>query len=614
MAGMAITADDINAIMQLTKAPSVEGVTRTSAPSNAQQESNSIAIRANSAVLPTNPINAGAQAANQRAADANAAYQQTSATIMEALAAGNETRNDSYVKIKGAEEEIRAAKGIVAEGQQQIIDRNLGILRQAAKPVADIIAETARENAISQSKAEVILDKQRELREAPGIGGMLTRLWVGNDLTEEYNAVAVEYNSRASIQADAIASTNAIAAFEKSLLPPKTPEQAAAELTLIKSAAVTEAQKANLDQLKDSTDYFNTVLAVGTAARVAASGDAAFKTNVSQAEFTAKVHAMTVAGDMAMRVAALTEAQASVGGKLEADKRVETAFGLTAGEGSRFMDRLTRVDPEAAAAAMQKSYSGQALDSEALTRAYSYMPQDKLTASLRSTISDVQQAGQRFGDYLITKQLDLASFKKLDLGQQLVHRQAFSATPAGAIPSAQKDSTTRAMAAGIAISVPTGIIQIPPVMAPDGVTISRPAKNIQLRSTGELGKQLAVMDGDGTAAVKLAEKAVTEDKRKPEEVAKELTNFFNNVLTTEAAFRWQERKQFGVPPANKFTQTVAVPYGRYGTKQQNLDLADYPTMLTHLVRAKQRDLTLFSFEQTIVDDRAAAAAAAAKGE
>ena len=614
MAGLPITADDINAIMQLTKAPSMEGVTRTSAPRNAETEANSVAIRANTAVLPTNPIDARANAAINVASTISDAFMRKTAEVQQGMAMLQTTMDDSYTKIKGAEAEIAAAKGAIVEGQQQIITRDLGILQQAAKPVADIIAETARENAISQRKAEGILDKQRELREAPGIGGMLTRLWVGNDLVDAYNEVAVEHDSRASIQADAIASTTAIAAFEKSLLPTKTPEQAAADLKLVRSAATVEEQKATLGQIKESAEHFNQVLSIGNSARVAAQGDAALKIGTSQAEFTALTHSLTVAGDMAMRVAALTSAQASVGGKLEADKRVETAFGLTSGEGSRFMDRLTRVDPEAAAAAMQKSYSGQALDSEALTRAYSYMPQDKLTASLRSTISDVQQSGQRFGDYLTTKKLDLASFKKLDLGQQLVHRQAFAATPAGAIPSAQKDSTTRAMAAGIALSVPTGIIQIPPVMAPDGVTVSRPAKNIQLRSTGELGKQLAEMDGDGTAAVKLAEKAVTEDKRKPEAVAKELTNFFNNVLTTEAAFRWQERKQFGVPPANKFTQTVAVPDGRYGTKQQNLDLADYPTMLTHLVRAKQRDLTLFSFEQTIVDDRAAAAAAAAKGE
>lgn len=610
MAELPITADDLIAIMSQTPAKDIAGVTRSSAPKDAQTDANRVAIRANTAQLPTDTINPAAREAINQSGAATAALMEETAKAKLRMEELNKLNESAINRIVVGAQNIAADKGIAVEGTLQITERDRQLRDGDFMSVDEIIAETARENRISMTKAEVILDQQRELREAPGIGGMLKRLWVGNDLTDNYNAVAQEYNNRLAMQQSIIASTNELAALAKSRLPTRTPEQEAAELRIVKQSAIAEAAKAEVAAITDQQQFLAKQLELTNSARSAAHGEAALLVNVSLSDFHALVDKLKTAGNMATTVAQLTAVQDAVGGKIEADKRVEAAFNLTSGEGTKFMDRVTRADPEVAAAIMQYSYSGQARDADALRRAYSYMPQTNLSASLRSTLGNIAKVEQQFSKYLTSTGTDPASYKKLDASQQEVIRAKFNARSEGEVPSAQSDSTTAAMARGMEAAVPTGVFTVPAILASDNVTVLKPAKSVTLRPTGVLGTQLAVMDGDGAAAVKLAEQAILADKRPVTEVAKELSNFFSNVLTTEAAFRWQERKQFGLPPAKKFLQTVQTPDGLWGSVPKNLDLADYPTMLIHLTQIRNKNMTAQEFMATEYARNKASTAAA----
>jgi hypothetical protein len=579
-----LTANDLAAMAPVPQ--QTAGVARTGGTGNASLDAISAAIGKAGVSLPTKPTNATASASVDVATTAtNALMQQTQESISAMERARAEQAN-VFVQQQEALVKEGVAKGVIAEGSQEIADRNRNIVNQTFKPVEVIITEIAREQAVAATKLEETLDKQRALREQPGVAGFFNRLFTGNDLTEEYNAVAQEYNNRASMQASLLASRENLAAHQIAMLDNQTPEQKAAALELVRTASDKLVQDSRLKQLDSEEQHYEAVRNAYAVSANAAAGEAGRQISLSHADFNAKVHAITAAADGAVRIAQLQELQNSLGGKLETDKRVEAAFNLSSGEGTKFMDRLQRADPEAAAAVMQRSYSGKAQNANALARAFMYMPPNQSTASLRVTANAVQEAEGKFEGFLLKAGLDNTAFSKLPVEQQMAKRKEFYSSAEGEIPPAMSDSTAAAIARSISTTVPTGVISIPVVLGADGKTVLRDAKAVKLMPTGELGKQLAVLEGDATAAFELAKAAVVADSRSPEEVAKELSNFYQNALTVEAAYRGQERSQFGIPHATTFPTDAKITNVWGNTRTIRLDAASYPRVLTALVEAR----------------------------
>lgn len=527
---------------------------------------------------------------NKQANAAVEAMKSETQIVREALDAQNVINSNVYEQVQ---KDIDLQAGIArtnVEGEQQITARNRFITNENNTPDAEVIARAATKRS---EVAKALLQQLTEIDATDnetGVVGILKKVFVRPFQIDQANHHIAVINALDEVQTELIKSNTDRASHEISLLPLKTPEQEAADLAQVSLSASKLHTKASLDATASAKEYYDAKLSTRTLDMTGTAQEAARRSNLDYATFSSRVEVAKHDASAVISAAQMEKLTEDV--RLDANlyMDIEAAFGLRAGEGKAFFPNVLRVNPQAAGAVMEMALSETTSSPELAAQAMRY--NKNATPSQRATADAILNTYGKFGDWLVTnkKATSLEEFKKLPPPEQEVIRRGFYSSSAGEVPSPVINAKVNDMASALVTSVPTGSIDIPAIMNVDG-SVRNAARSIKLRNTGALGEKLASLDGQADAAYALAAQEIAAG-RAPAEVATELSNFFKNVNTAQAAFKGKERKLFGLPIAKTFKQQVHEksiwsPAGA----QVTIDMADYNAVLASLARGTTAQFT-----------------------